>query len=234
MIGAGGAARAIVYGLSQADFSSHRLANRTLARAETLAAHFGGPVMATPGPSCRRNVSAGADLLVNASSLGMTGLPGLNLDLRALPARAVVADVVYVPLADAADRGGADARLRAVDGLGMLLHQAAPAFARWFGRRPEVTAELRALVEADVRAKEAARMIVAGLTGSIAMGKSTVAAHVRRGWARRSSTPTLPCATSTPADGAETVEAAFPGVRRRRRSRSRPALPARARRRRRR
>jgi shikimate dehydrogenase len=91
-----------------------------------------------------------AGLLVNTTSLGMVGQPALELDVARLPARAMVADIVYVPLATplliAARRRG----LRAVDGLGMLLHQAVGGFARWFGVRPQVTPELRALVEADL------------------------------------------------------------------------------------
>jgi len=93
---------------------------------------------------------ADADVLVNASSLGMVGQPLLEIDLAALNARAIVADIVYVPLETpllaAARRRG----LRAVDGLGMLLHQAAPGFERWFGVRPAVTPELRMLIEADL------------------------------------------------------------------------------------
>ena len=93
---------------------------------------------------------SGADLLVNASPAGMAGQPPLALDLAALPAHAIVDDIVYAPaetplLRDARERG-----LRRIGGLGMLLHQAAPGFARWFGTRPDVTPALRALVEADI------------------------------------------------------------------------------------
>ncbi len=99
-----------------------------------------------------------ADLLVNASTLGMIGQPALALDVSALPERAVVADAVYVPLRTPLIEAARARGLRTVEGLGMLLHQAAPAFARWFGRRPEVTPALRALVEAEVAATyEAAR-----------------------------------------------------------------------------
>src|SRR5262249_43810062 len=100
-----------------------------------------------------------ADVLINASSLGMAGQPPLTADLGALPERAVVADAVYVPLRTPLI-GAARARgHRAVEGLGMLLHQAAPAFTRWFGHQPEVTPALRALVEAEVAAtsREAAQ-----------------------------------------------------------------------------
>ena len=99
-----------------------------------------------------------ADLLVNASSLGMVGQPPLAVDLSALPERAVVADAVYVPLRTPLIEAAGARGLRVAEGLGMLLHQAAPAFARWFGKRPVVTPALRALVEAEVIATyEAAR-----------------------------------------------------------------------------
>ena len=91
-----------------------------------------------------------ADLLVNASSLGMVGQPPLTVDVSALPERAVVADAVYVPLRTPLIEAASARGLRVAEGLGMLLHQAAPAFARWFGTRPVVTPALRALVEAEV------------------------------------------------------------------------------------
>ena len=92
-----------------------------------------------------------ADLLVNASTLGMQGQPPLDIDLEVLPEDAVVSDIVYVPLRTPLVEAARARGLPAVEGLGMLLHQAVPAFERWFGRRPEVTTELRALVEADIR-----------------------------------------------------------------------------------
>ncbi|MBV8441721.1 MAG: shikimate dehydrogenase [Hyphomicrobiales bacterium] len=151
VIGAGGAARAIVYGLLTRGFERVVVINRTGARAQTLAAEFGRRVThaswgALTGESCD------ADLLVNTSVLGMTGQPPLRLDLSALPDAAVVADVVYAPLQTELVRAARARGLRAVEGLGMLLHQAAPAFARWFGRRPAVTPALRALVEGDLLA----------------------------------------------------------------------------------
>jgi shikimate dehydrogenase len=149
VIGAGGAARAIVYGLISRGFKRVAIANRTQARAETLAAHFGDSAAAISWADLATELPE-ADLLVNASSLGMVGQPPLAVNVSALPERAVVADAVYVPLRtpliDAARARG----LRVAEWLGMLLHQAAPAFARWFGRRPVVTAALRALVEAEV------------------------------------------------------------------------------------
>jgi shikimate dehydrogenase len=148
-IGAGGAARGIIHALISRGFERVAVVNRTQARAEALAAHFGD----STAPICWADLAtelSEADLLVNASSLGMVGQPPLAVDVSALPKRAVVADAVYVPLRtpliDAARARG----LRVAEGLGMLLHQAAPAFARWFGRRPVVTPALRALVEAEV------------------------------------------------------------------------------------
>jgi shikimate dehydrogenase len=153
VIGAGGAARAIIYALMSRGLERISIVNRTQARAEALTAHFGGRTHASDWPHLTAELSA-AGLLVNTSSLGMAGQPPLAVDLSSLPDRAVVADIVYVPLrtplVDAARARG----LRAVEGVGMLLHQAAPAFARWFGRRPAVTPALRALVEAEVLATQ--------------------------------------------------------------------------------
>lgn len=142
VIGAGGAARAIVQALIEAGVPEIRLVNRTAARARALASHLGGPITLIDW-SDRAAALEGASLLVNATSLGMRGEPSLSLALEALPREAVVADIVYVPLltellANAAARGN-----RVVDGLGMLLHQARPAFAAWFGIEPEVTPELK-------------------------------------------------------------------------------------------
>ena len=151
MLGAGGAARAILYGLIAADVPKIYLANRTRARAESLARRFGPKVEAIDWDA-RGVALAGCSLLINTTSLGMTGQDPLVIDLAALPADAVVADLVYNPLetallADARARG-----LGTVDGLGMLLHQAVPGFERWFGVRPAVTPELRAHVVATLGA----------------------------------------------------------------------------------
>jgi shikimate dehydrogenase len=157
VIGAGGAARAIVYALISRGFERVAIVNRTQARAETLAAHFGGSTTVMAWSDLSKNLGE-ADLLVNSSSLGMVGQPPLAVGLSALPQRAIVADIVYVPLRTSLIEAASARGLRTVEGLGMLLHQAAPAFARWFGRKPVVTPALRALVEAEVMATyEAAR-----------------------------------------------------------------------------
>jgi shikimate dehydrogenase len=157
VIGAGGAARGIIYALVSRGFQRIAVVNRTQARAQTLAQHFGASTVAMPWGDLKTELSE-ADLLVNASSLGMVGQPPLMVDVSALPERALVADAVYVPLRTPLVEAASARGLRVAEGLGMLLHQAAPAFARWFGARPVVTPELRALVEAAVTASyEAAR-----------------------------------------------------------------------------
>jgi shikimate dehydrogenase len=153
VIGAGGAARAIIYALKSRGFERIAVVNRTQSRAEALAAHFGGPTRATPWSSLTTDLRE-ADLLVNTSVLGMAGQPPLAVDPSPLPDRAVVADIVYVPLSTPLIEAARARGLRAVEGLGMLLHQAAPGFARWFGARPTVTPALRALVEAEVLAAQ--------------------------------------------------------------------------------
>ena len=149
VIGAGGAARGIVYALVSRGFERVVVVNRTQARAETLAAHFGGSITVTPWTNLAAELPS-ADLLVNASTLGMVGHPALSVDLTALPDHAVVTDAVYVPLRTPLIEAARARGLRVAEGLGMLLHQAAPSFARWFGQRPVVTPALRALVEAEV------------------------------------------------------------------------------------
>ncbi|HLW93369.1 MAG TPA: shikimate dehydrogenase [Roseiarcus sp.] len=153
VLGAGGAARAVVKGLLMRGVAKIAIVNRSFERAERLAAHVGAAASAET-PARLPTLLASADLLVNATSLGMKGQPPLAIDLKPLPDRAIVADLVYVPLetpllAEARRRG-----LRSVEGLGMLLHQAAPAFERWFGVRPKITAELRALIAADIASGE--------------------------------------------------------------------------------
>jgi shikimate dehydrogenase len=140
VLGAGGAARAVVAALQDAGVPEVRILNRTLERAETLAREFNGKAVAWEQ---RAAVLADASLLVNTTTLGMKGQAPLDLDLARLPAAAVVNDIVYVPLETDLLR---DARARGntvVDGLGMLLYQAQAGFEGWFGRKPEVTQELR-------------------------------------------------------------------------------------------
>ncbi len=146
VIGAGGGSRAVCYGLAQEGATEIRLVNRTLARAQSLAAEFGGPIQALPWEQ-RNDALAGAAMVVNATSQGMLGLPALDIRLDRLPAAALAADIIYTPLetpflAAARERGN-----RTINGLGMLLHQGRPAWQAWFGIEPEVTPELRALVE---------------------------------------------------------------------------------------
>ncbi len=151
VVGAGGGARAIAYGLLSRGFERVLLVNRTLGRAAALAQAF-GPRVAVAAWTDMAAALPGADCLVNTSVLGMAGQPALDLDLGALPAHAVVADIVYVPLRTPLVERARARGLRTAEGLGMLLHQAVPAFERWFGRRPAVSPELRALVEADIAA----------------------------------------------------------------------------------
>jgi shikimate dehydrogenase len=148
-LGAGGSSRAVVFGLIERGVKRVHLANRTVERARALADRFGAQVHAVSWDSLD-DLMPRAELLVNTTSLGMRGQPALEVDVGLLPPKAVVADLVYVPmetslLAQARARG-----LKTADGLGMLLHQAVRGFELWFGRRPEVTPELRALVEADL------------------------------------------------------------------------------------
>jgi shikimate dehydrogenase len=145
VLGAGGAARAVIWALLKRGFAPIRLVNRTLSRAETLAGRFGGEVEATDWRDLPKAL-AGAALLVNTTSLGMSNNPPLEIDLVPLSADALVTDIVYVPLETPLLAAARARGLAAVDGLGMLLHQAAPGFERWFGRRPTVSAGLRAAV----------------------------------------------------------------------------------------
>jgi len=149
ILGAGGAARAVIHGLVERGIGRILLVNRSTERAVELAASFPGTVEARPWQGVARLV-AESDLIVNTTSLGMHGQPPLEIDLSALRPGTIVDDIVYVPmetplLAEARRRGGIP-----VDGLGMLLHQAVPGFERWFGVRPQVTAELRAKLEVDI------------------------------------------------------------------------------------
>jgi len=145
LLGAGGAARAIAAALLDAGCPRLTLVNRNRDRATALAQALGGPVEVASTPPL-----AEAALLVNATSLGMSGQPPLEIDLSPLPARAVVADAVYVPLETPLLAAARARGLQGVDGLGMLLHQARPGFAAWFGVMPQVDAALRDFVASDI------------------------------------------------------------------------------------
>jgi shikimate dehydrogenase len=149
VLGAGGASRAVLFGLIERGIKRVHLANRTLERARALADQFGPRVVPVASDGIG-DLLPRAGLLVNTTSLGMKGQPALNLETGLLPQNAVVADIVYVPLQTPLLAGAQSRGLKTADGLGMLLHQAVRGFELWFGRRPEVTAELRALVEADL------------------------------------------------------------------------------------
>jgi shikimate dehydrogenase len=149
VLGAGGAARAILVALAERGAKEIRLCNRSLDKAQALAAEFGAPIRVYPWEQ-RDEVLADCALLVNSTSLGMKGQDPLEISLERLPKHALVCDAIYVPLetpllAAARLRGNAT-----VNGLGMLLNQARPAFHRWFGVMPEITAELRRQVEASL------------------------------------------------------------------------------------
>jgi shikimate dehydrogenase len=149
VLGAGGGARAVVYGLLQRDLTRVVVVNRTLARARAFTVEFGERVTAATFDELSAWLQD-ADVLVNTTSLGMAGQPPLAVDLAPLPASAIVYDIVYVPLETELLVGARTRGLRTVDGLGMLLQQAVPAFERFFGRRPAVTQGLREAVLADI------------------------------------------------------------------------------------
>ncbi|HEY0331190.1 MAG TPA: shikimate dehydrogenase [Rhodopseudomonas sp.] len=149
VLGAGGSSRAVVFGLIERGIKRIHLANRTLPRAQAVADQFNAEVVPTPWQEIP-GVLPRVKLLVNTTSLGMRGQPPLAVDVGLLPAQAAVADLVYVPLATPLLAAARARGLATADGLGMLLHQAVRGFELWFGQRPTVTAELRALVEADL------------------------------------------------------------------------------------
>lgn len=149
VIGAGGGARAVLVSLAERGAREIRLVNRTPERAQALAREFGAPIKALAW-SDRHAALDGAAMVINTTNQGMPGQPPLDLVLDRLPASALVSDIIYIPretpLLVAARRRGN----RTVNGLGMLLNQARPAFHAWFGVMPEVTAELRAMIEATI------------------------------------------------------------------------------------
>jgi len=151
VLGAGGAARAVVWALLQRKFTRVHIVNRTVEKAQAIADAFGSGTVAL-GWDKLGTILEQADLLVNTTSLGMTGKAPLQIDLSPLPETALITDAVYVPLETDLLRQAAQRGNRTVDGLGMLLHQAVPGFERWFGVRPQVDGDLRRLVLQDLGA----------------------------------------------------------------------------------
>ena len=148
VIGAGGAARAVIASLIEVGVPEIRLANRTRTRAEALRQEFGAKVVVHDWVQAG-NMMEGATTVVNTSSLGMVGKPDFRVPLDALSPNAVVTDLVYTPLRTRLLDEAAEIGCVTVDGLGMLIHQAAPAFERWFGVRPEVDQAVRDAVLAE-------------------------------------------------------------------------------------
>lgn len=151
VLGAGGAARAATYGLLSRGIEV-AICNRTVAKAEALAKHFGGKCSAH-GLEDLDRLLGDCDLLVNTTSLGMVNQPPLQIDLAPLKAGAVVYDVIYVPLETELLKAARARGHQTVDGLGMLLHQGTVGFSRWFKQKPDVTTELRQLLIDDIKAK---------------------------------------------------------------------------------
>jgi shikimate dehydrogenase len=149
ILGAGGAARAVIWGLLERGFAPVHVVNRTAGRADALAERFGREVRPA-GWEALPDLLRAARILVNSTSLGMEGQPALDIDLAPLREDCLVTDLVYVPLETGLLAAARARGLRAVDGLGMLLHQAVPGFAHWFGQTPEVTPELRMAVLRDM------------------------------------------------------------------------------------
>jgi len=152
VLGAGGAARGIVHALKSRGVSRIDVVNRTTERTAALIADF-GPVVAGHGWDEATTVLEDARLLVNTTSLGMQGSAPLEIDISPLSSEAVINDIVYVPLETDLLKAAAARGLKTTGGLGMLLHQAVPGFEKWFGVRPEVTDELRAILVADVEGR---------------------------------------------------------------------------------
>lgn len=152
VLGAGGAARAVIFAALSGTAADIRVVNRTVARGRELADRFGPRVTAHPAEAADELASE-ADLVVNTTALGMGGTGEAMVDVIRLPAHAIVSDIVYTPLMTPLLTAAAARGLTVVDGLGMLLHQAVPGFERWFGKRPRVTEELRSLIVADIEGK---------------------------------------------------------------------------------
>ena len=149
VVGAGGAAHAVVYALLTRSVARITVVNRTAHRAEALRQRFLERLQVAPWEQLN-DLLGDATLFVNTTTLGMAGQPELEADIGRLPSHAIVADLVYVPLVTPLIEAAKAKGLRTADGLGMLLHQAVRGFELWFGKKPEVTAELRALAEVDL------------------------------------------------------------------------------------
>lgn len=152
ILGAGGAARAIVYGFLQAGVARVQVFNRSHERAQTLAEYFGPRVSACDWAE-RNKRSFELSVIVNTTTLGMKGQGDPGIDFSQFKADCIAADIVYVPLETAFLKSARAHGLKTVDGLGMLLHQAVPGFEKWFGVRPEVTDELRGILVADIEGR---------------------------------------------------------------------------------
>jgi shikimate dehydrogenase len=149
ILGAGGAARAIVHGFLEAGVGEIRIFNRSMERAEALRRDFGSRVRVQPWED-RSRASTEACVLVNTTSVGLKGAGSLDMDFTDFHPDCIVSDIVYVPLETGLIREARRHGLRTVDGLGMLLHQAVPGFEKWFGVRPDVTDELYDRIAADI------------------------------------------------------------------------------------
>jgi shikimate dehydrogenase len=150
VLGAGGASRAVVQAVRDRGISTIHVVNRTVARAKALADRFGRTRVFAHGMDALPDLMDGAGLFINTTSLGMDGTETPALDFTSMAAGGIVTDIVYVPLVTPILAQAQAQGLKIVDGLGMLLHQAAPGFQKWFGTFPRVSAELRALVVADM------------------------------------------------------------------------------------
>jgi shikimate dehydrogenase len=147
VLGAGGASRSIVYALVQSGAKEIRLINRTAARAQAVADEFGAPIQAVAWEQ-RGEALAGCATLINTTSQGMYGQPALDIDLKQLSAHTLVSDAIYVPLETPLLEAARERGNLTVNGLGMLLNQARPAFNAWFGVMPSITPALVKAVHA--------------------------------------------------------------------------------------
>lgn len=152
ILGAGGSARAVVYGFLQAGRRDIRILNRSIERARDLARHFGVGVSSHDWRT-RDEHAADAAVIVNTTTLGMNGIGDPEISFDRVREDGVVADLVYVPLETSFLKAAKARGLATVGGLGMLLHQAVPGFEKWFGVRPEVTTELHDLIARDVEGR---------------------------------------------------------------------------------